>query len=243
MNKNIYLCNKTEIIEKVVKVSEYLAEHQLGNMRKSLNTWKTYKKEDLIGIYMKMLAVIGADMRERAIKDPESVPELKEMVLTRNAAIDAIRDRMKETRDGYYNLITNIIKDWLGDDLTLFVNTSNITIGIPGEHHLDISIYYRENIDWVNHQIVVKEGTLDINQPTFGTWNPNREGDQDAIRFFKTLYLMATDNTGRLESIRKYMDKNYAWVSDCSLEVDRVRDEFKEKAATITGEITMNMEF
>lgn len=243
MNTNIRLCSKSEIIDRVIKVSEYLAEHQLGNMRKSMNTWKTYKKEDLIDIYMKMLAVIGANMRERALKDPESVPELKELVLERNAKVDAIRDRMKETRDGYYNLITNIIKEWLGDDLTLFVNTSNITIRIPGEHHLDISIYYRENIDWSGHKIVINEGALDINQPTFGTWNPNREGDQDAIRFFKTLYLMATDNTGRLESIRKYMDKNYAWVSNCSLEVDRVNDEFKENAAKVTGEITMNMEF
>lgn len=243
MNTNIRLCSKPEIIDRVIKVSEYLAEHQLGNMRKSMNTWKTYKKEDLIDIYMKMLAVIGADMRERAIKDPESVPELKEMVLERNTKINAIRDRMKETRDCYYSLITNIIKEWLGGDLTLFVSTSNITIGIPGEHHLDISIYYRENIDWAGHKIVIKEGDLDINQPTFGTWNPNREGDQDAIRFFKTLYLMATDTTGRLESIRKYMDKNYAWVSDCSLKVDRVNDEFKENAAKVTGEITMNMEF
>lgn len=248
MNQNIRLCSKNEIIDHVIKVSEYLAKNQLGNMRKSMNTWKTYKKEDLIDIYMKMLAVIGADMRQRALQDPDAVPELKELVLEYNAKVDAIRNKMREIRDDYANSIKLILNTWLGHDLQYSISTSNIGIHIPNPEGskrsgLDITIYYRDNVDWVNHEYMFGKGELEINQPTFGTWNPKCPEDQDAVRFFKVLYTLATDTTGRLDNIREYMDKCFEKATRYGFEVDDLKKQFVEDAAAITGEITMNMEF
>ena len=143
MNTKVLTMTKNEIIDLVTKISHWMVEHNLGDLRKTRNTWNAYKKVDLIEIYEKQVAVIAVDMITKAKSDKVNIPELGELVARYNKRIQDWQTSFDEYEDTCKNNILNIMKPWIGYDLEYELNNCSVAIHIPQGR--TINIYYREN--------------------------------------------------------------------------------------------------
>lgn len=202
---------KSEIINSVIKLSDYLTNNGLGYINKSVNAWKTYKKEDLLDVYEKMINVIKADIHQRGVKG--KVPELKEWNERRKQKLEEALNEHKGVISGIDSDIRLILNDWLGADLTYDISNFCIQVNISVKENpkdsLWVNFHYRPNYNISEGKTKLSHGgKFEINQPTIGTWNPKT--DKLNIRFFEVISNICHDDQfNNLDAVCSLMDTRF----------------------------------
>lgn len=229
MNTKILTMTKNQIIDEIVKISHYLVEHRLGDIRKNRNTWNSYKKDDLIDIYEKQIDVIASDMITKAKSGKVNIPELEELVARYNKKIQGWQTSFDEYEDMCKTHIVNIMKPWIGYDLEYTLNNCSIDIHIPQGR--TINIYYREN-----------DNTLEVNHPCWGSWNPKT--DESSRRFFQAMAKLVNDDGWRhLDLICNIMCERRKKTLEGYMTETEIEREYKNDAMVIARKLVYGMTF
>jgi len=229
---------KKEIITEILALAKYLKKNQLFNMNRSASSLDQDNKQELIDLHRRMVAVISGDIIKRGAKG--EIPELKDLYCEVEEKKEKFREYLTTNRQAIFGDIEKIIHHWLGEDLKLRISDNYIVLGVSGTgtntHSLDISLYYREKNEWGEE----KPSTLEVNQPTFGSWDPRHPDNSDIRRFFEVLAKIC-DPTGwkNMDVIQNLMDKNWDFVIERYHKYEELEKEFHDKAAVIAGEMVM----
>ena len=225
---------KKEIITEILALAKYLKKNKLFDMTRSASSLDQDNKQELIELHRRMVAVISGDIIKRG-KDGE-VPELKELADEYHTKHKELYDNFLTNRDNYFESIENLVHDWLGEDLIVYVSDTNIELRMSKGSRITISIYYRER--WENKN--PSKGHLELNHPSWGAWDPRNPENSDAVRFFQVMNNIISDsNWQRCDKICDLMDKNYRNTIQLYRDNDKLDDEYHDKAAVIVGEMVM----
>lgn len=235
---------KKEIIHEILAIANYLRENKLFNMNRSASSLDLDKKDDLLELRTKMLAVIIGDRAKKGLKGED--PDLQELGREYQEKVEALRDRLSNERKSIHAEIESLIKEWLGDDLEVRISDNNICLRIQGTgdhpHNLDIDIYYREPNEWGEQ----KPSVIEINQPTFGSWNPKASNNADIRQFFAILNEIVNgdkEDWYHLNKIKDLMDKGWATVLDRIHSYDKLEKEYHDKMVDVISPIVWDMKF
>ena len=225
---------KKEIITEILALAKYLKKNQLFNMNRSASSLDQDNKQELIDLHRRMVAVISGDIIKRG-KEGE-VPELKELADEYKVKLNELHDNFITNRDNYLKNIENLVREWLGYDLIIRVSETTIELKMTKESHISISLYYREHWDNKNPG----KGSLELNHPCWGAWDPKNPVNQDAVRFFQVMNTIISDpDWQHLDIIRDWMDKLYSNSVQWYRDNDKLDDEYHDKAAVIAGEMVL----
>ena len=233
---------KKEIIAEILKIADYLRENKMFNMNRSASSLDMDKKDALLELRDKMLGAIIGDIVRRGAKG--EVPELKDLYYEVEEKKEKFREYLTTNRQAIFGDIEKIIHHWLGEDLKLRISDSCIVLGVPGtgvnSHSLDITMYYREKNEWGEK----KPSVLEVNQPTFGSWDPRHPDNGDIRRFFEVLAKIC-DPAGwkNMDVIQNLMDKNWDLVLERHHKYDELEKEFHDRAVEIVGPSVIKMQF
>lgn len=226
---------KKEIITEILALAKYLKVNKLFNMNRSASSLDQDNKQELIDLHRRMVAVISGDIIKRG-KEGE-VPELKELADEYKAKQKELHDNFITSRDNYLKNIENLVREWLGYDLIIRVSEATIELRMTKESHITISIYYREQWEDKNPG----KGSLELNHPCWGSWDPKNPENQDAIRFFQVMNTIISDpNWQHMDTIRGWMDKLYINSVQWYRDNDKLDDEYHDKAAVIAGQMVID---
>jgi hypothetical protein len=188
---------KKEIIAEVVKISEWLFTHKLGNMCKSNSAWDMYKKDDILDLRDKMLDVIEADIREKLKKNEltDVNPVLNDILEGYNQALSIINANRRCTHESFCENVKALFDKWLGTEginvkIGNWCTTVETLSTDDGRRSgLDIDFYYRDRYYDLDDPNGDCKGYIEINQPTFGSWNPIAPENAYIRRFFQVINL------------------------------------------------------
>lgn len=226
---------KKEIITEILALAKYLKENKLFNMNRSASSLDQDNKLELIDLHHRMVAVISGDIIKRG-KNGE-VPELKELADEYKAKLKELHDGFVTNRDNYLKNIENLVRDWLGHDLIIQVSESTIELRMTKESHITISFYYHEQ--WEDKS--TGKGSLELNLPCWGSWDPKNPENHDAVRFFQVMNNIISDpNWQHLDTIRDWMDKLHSNSVQWWRDNDKLNDEYHDKAAVIADQMVID---
>lgn len=235
---------KKEIIHEILAIADYLRENKLFNMTRSASSLDLDRKENLLELRTKMLAVIIGDRVKKGLKGED--PDLQELGREYQEKVETIRMRITEERTAIHDEVKSVLTEWLGDDLEIWVSDNNIRLGILGTgehpHNLNIDIYYREPNEWGEK----KPSVIEINQPTFGSWNPKAVDNADIRQFFGILNELANgdkEDWYHLNKIKDLMDKGWAVTLDRIHSYDELEKEYHDKMVDAISPIVTTMKF
>ena len=226
------LNTKKEIINEVIRISEYLLKHRLGMMYKSEATWNTCKKEDLLDIRNKMLDVISVDMRNksRAYGNP-NIPEIETLEEERVKVISDLVSKNEAIESDKQDEIADILKTQLGEGFEYDISKNSIIITILASLYLKLTITMR-----LDHNMIL------VNQPTFGSWDPI-ENNNGVRKFFSALYTISTNKDNWISDLTKRMIELYDICRNSDTEYNECNDTYMKKMKDITDKKVREINF
>lgn len=226
---------KKEIIEKIIKIGEWMDNARIAHSTRSFNSWNLEKREVLVDILNKMISTIMAEHWRDAKKNPNDYPELRELASDYNAEmteLDSIRSTHFET---FENRVKAMISGWIGKDIKVYVDTYRVELGVPmtnkPDRCLDITIYYRDKMDYKTLKPL--KGSIEVNFPCFGAFDPTHPDNSDIRRWTQVLATVS-NSTKELEAICALFDLYSEERSETSKNITELEKAYKEKAFTIT---------
>lgn len=226
---------KKEIIEKIIKIGEWMDNAMIAHPTRSFNSWNLEKREVLVDILNKMIDTIMAERWRDAKKNPNDHSELRELVNDYNTEmteLDSLRSTHFET---FKNSVNTMIRGWIGEDIRIYVDTYMVELGVPminkPDRCLDMTIYYRDEIDYVAMKPL--KGGIEVNFPCFGSFDPTHPDNSDIRRWTQVLATVA-NSTKELEAIRALFDLFMEERCETSKKNTELEKTYKEKAFAIT---------
>lgn len=241
---------KKEIVTEIQSIARYLSINKLFDVKRSESSLIADSKENLIELRQRMIAVVIGDITRRGAKG--EVPELKDQYYERCKRYEELKADCKEKLAFYDSHIQAQLEYWLGMDLKFNINDYVIYIGIPDSEEggdvtkLHIDMYYRESWTTKDGQTVPGEGSFEVNQPTFGAWNPRNPKNTNIKRFFQVLAKMFDTENGcgdYMDTIRAFMDNRFTYRMECQRMSDKIENDYKEAATAVAAEMVRTMDF
>ena len=226
---------KKEIIEKIIKIGEWMDNAKIAHPTRSFNSWNLEKREVLVDILNKMIGTIMAEHWRDAKKNPNDYPELRELVNDYNAEMTELDSLRRTHFETFENSVKSMIGGWLGEDIKVQASTYQVELGIPMTNkpgrYLDMTIYYRDEIDYVTMK--PSKGGIEVNFPCFGSFDPTSPENSDIRRWTQVLATV-TNSTKELEAIRALFDLFMEERCETSKKNTELEKTYKEKAFSIT---------
>ena len=180
---------KAEIIAEMKKIGAAVRGYdQYTRHLNSLN------KNDLMELYHKMLDAIIATKIDRILNGQEPGNETyKPYVDEYNRKTNLLMEARRATTLKFKERVAAMVDADLGNDLVLDITSYRVTMGIPStddkrRSNLTIDLYYRENLGWGEDGCAkIHSGRMEVNQPTWGSWDPLAPENSYIRRFFEVL--------------------------------------------------------
>ena len=226
---------KKEIIEKIIKIGEWMDNAKIAHPTRSFNSWNLEKREVLVDILNKMISTIMAEHWRDAKKNPDNYPELRELVSDYNAEMVELDSLCCAHFETFENSVKAMIRGWLGEDIKVHASNYQVELGVPmtnkPDRCLDITIYYRDKMDYTNLKPL--KGGVEVNFPCFGSFDPTHPDNSDIRRWTQVLATV-TNSVKELEAIRALFDLFYEERYETSKKNHEIEKTYKEKAFAIT---------